>query len=375
MVSILSTLRQHKQTLSTKERSILDKLIARRDLWTDDQYFTLCSELRPLGAEKVRGNLGLSSLADLPSFGPSRGRGGSNKEVVDLPGGKKRHESSDGTQRSGNRSGRRDTQDKRKERLQRKSRLRGAIDSLSDSSSDDRKASAGHMEKTKKVARKQHTGVLDILSDMRASMRGGGTGAAQDVNGIGAGYKNDVPLDSMGKRTRRPTRTAQELKDDFLGAILWWDMREKSRPGLPCKTMPLAFESLDQYEDTLGPLLLEETWEQISSAFDQERAGVEDEEADYDSLRVLTYNEIDDFAYAAVRPSRATGEKYSEDSGSDAGFHEMDLVLLLSPEPHSVAHRDKKSEWNLRQRRREQAPMKVEHVLETIFWQVGLRKF
>ena len=44
----------------------MDKLVERRDLLTDGQYLALCSALRPLGAEKVKGNLGLHVLANLP---------------------------------------------------------------------------------------------------------------------------------------------------------------------------------------------------------------------------------------------------------------------------------------------------------------------
>ena len=342
MVAILATIRQCRHTLTQKEKTVMDKLVARRDLWTDDQYLALCSQLRPLGSESVKGNVGLGMLADLPSMSSARRGVHRGDAAVDLTGDSAVAARSTGTKKrrntATNANAPRTRGTKRKKRLH----ARGEVDSLSGSSSDVEEADEMHETTTAKVHKVQLGGVLGILADMQRGSKSLAAPMTITVGGqvlnVGSAASKDMQIDAMGKRTRRQEQSAQELHDEFLRQILWWDFRVKSRQGPPCSKMPLSFESLDHYEDTLGPLLLEETWEQIASAYSEERAEVEDDMADFSCMRVLSYNAIDDFAYAAVRPnieSRAGDGRSSADAASAMrgnGLNEMDLVLLVSPD-------------------------------------------
>jgi hypothetical protein len=332
----------------------MDKLIARRDLWSDNQYLELCNQMRPLGAESVRGNVGLGALADLPGMaGGYSGRGAGVAAAARTQGkapasSRGKAPSSDGsTHRAGDATG----QSARARGAARKKpgNLRGSIDSLSECSEDEdaaaRAAPAG-AGRRKKPRLPAPVGVFGILAEMgckqvpkaRALAQAGDVTLAVggEIVQVGLAAPKDQQLDALGKRTRRPVTSVEDLQDVFLAEILSWDLRRQTRPGAACAPVPLAFESVDQYEDILSPLLLEEAWEQIVGTFEEERSEVEDAAADFHALQVLSYNEMGEFAFAAVRPRqglRGCGTSGADEAGSGtwgSGHNEMDLVLLVS---------------------------------------------
>ena len=384
MVTILCTLRECRQTFTSKEKSVIDKLIARRDLWTDEQYLALCTQVRPLGSVKVKGNLGMSALADLPS-GPrgtktvqrSAGDGavaGSDAAVVDLTGNSV--EADEGARNKSHRkqkSHSRPSDSKSKKHAYR----RGEVDSLSSNSDDDKLDAEAESSKPKKKQKGKVGGVMSILADMENN--GAHSGARTLTVGghvvhVGGAASKDVGMrDALGKRTRRLTRSAEELQDEFLTQVLWWDLRQKSRYGLACSKVPISFDSLDQYEDTFGGLLLEETWEQITSAFSEENAEVEDDTADFGALSVHSYDEIGDFVYAAVCPDRESRAVHVGTLAKGGPGHwggapnEMDLVLLVSPDSFADEHSSARGFRHAQQRGQERKKQaRMEHVLALV---------
>jgi hypothetical protein len=325
--------------LTHKEKAVIDKLIARRDLWTDEQYLALCTQVRPLGAKSVRGNLGLGALADLPSA-PRAPKAATRGAVVDLT--RDSVESDVGKKRGGK------EKDSQKSHARARTAKRNKPDRLEaeslSSCSEDAESSGASAKATQKKVRKHEVGgLMSILADMGCNGKHTGpltlTVGGHVVHVLGTEVGNDVPLDALGRRTRRQARSAEELQHDFLAQILWWDLRLSHRQGPPCSKVPVSFESLDQYEDVLGLLLLEETWEQIASAYGEERGDVEDQTADFGAMRVLTYDEFGDFVHASVCPNPDRGKSAGGNSGALAsGFNEMDLVLLVSPDPFADAH-------------------------------------
>jgi predicted DNA helicase len=377
MVSILSTLRQHRLSLTAKEITIMDKLVARRDLWTDEQYLALCTQMRPLGSDAVRGNLGMGLLDDLPGGASRTGRGASS--LVDLTLGLATVNGS-AARKGGDAKSSRPQPAKRKKRPH----VRGAADSLTDSSNDDERNAGAQKTKKKLAPKQQPGGLMSILADMGCGSAPTGTqsqsgcsiSAMMKVGGNvvhagGAAAPKDWQLDALGKRTRRQERTADELVEDFLSHILRWDLRKRGREGPPCLSVPASFESLDQYEDILMGLLLEETWEQIQTSFQEERAEIEDANADFGAMRVISFNEIGEFAFAAVCPEyNANSDSGSASAGAGAwgsGLNELDLVLLVSPDAFADVHDDRPGAGQTPRRgQRQKAQTKMEHALALV---------
>ena len=380
MVSILSTLRQHGLSLTSKEKTIMDKLVARRDLWTDDQYLALCTQMRPLGSQAVRGNVGMGFLDDLP--GASRaGRNTSSKSLVDLTrdsapanGNAARNRSKEGDSKSNQ---------PRAAKRKKRSNLRGANDSLSDRSSDDERIPEVRKTNKKLVQKKPTGGLKQILADMGCGSSGtrSQSGAEPSISAMlkvgghvvhagGAVVSKDWQLDALGARTRRYERTVDELVDDFLSHVLWWDLRQKIREGPPCLSVPASFESLDQYEDILKGLLLEETWEQIQTSFQEERTQIEDPNADFGAMRVISYNEISEFAFAAVRPDcHAIFESGGVSAGAGtwgSGLNEMDLVMLVSPDSFADLHVERPGAGQDSRQGQRKAKTEMEHALALV---------
>ena len=394
MVTILATLTRLQQTLDSKEKVIMDKLVERRDLWTDGQYLALCSALRPLGAEKVKGNLGLHALANLPDsrttsssrvLGDARDSEGGNIAHESQRGGEHRADTATHGARgmpSAARSRRSSDQPGTGAQLhrgKRKSKFAcGEVDDLDDGSSEENEKEEVAPEgttKEKKRNRKPES-VFDILQDIRGgsaqkeiSMTMGGQRVHTSADGA-----ERQGCDAAVKVSRRQERSTEELRDAFLGEVLSWDLRLQSRPGQSCGKVPLTFDSLDQYEDVFGALLLEETWEQLANALEEEIAQVEDEKADFHAMQVLNYDEMGDFAIADVRTN--TDSAVAAGRG-DCGLNEMDLILLVSPDPyqgkgdrlgHDIGDDGGRNGWHARQEGppTQKIPRQVEHVLGLI---------
>ena len=377
MVSILSTLRQHRLSLSAKEITIMDKLVARRDLWTDEQYLALCTQMRPLGSDAVRGNLGMGLLDDLPGDASRTGRGASN--LVDCTLGSA---TVNGTRSYARKEG--DAKSSRPRPAKRKKgpHVRGAADSLTASSNDDERNTGAQNTKKKLALKRQPGGLMSILADMGCGSAPTGTQSQSGcsisammkvgenvVHAGGAAVPKDWQLDALGKRTRRQERTADELVEDFLSHVLRWDLRKKGREGPQCSSVPASFESLDQYEDIFMGLLLEETWEQIQTSFQEERAEIENADADFGAMRVISFNEIGEFAYAAVCPDySANSGSASADTGAwGSGVNELDLVLLVSPDAFADLNDDRPGAGQTPRRgQRQKAQTKMEHALALV---------